>query len=168
MGGVARFFAVVAACGFVASLVVHLIAWTGLEPPFGEAVFVLHAGIFVVWLPAVLMTQKLVRGAPRRDFWKAALRGCPQWMRTGLYILFPYVFVNFFAGMLLGVEEQGTPYRMFSGHWLLFYFAGMAMLTSAANLNSRGPRKCANGHGAPPFSRFCSECGSELPPDPIV
>lgn len=39
---------VLAALGFVLSLIVHVMALAGYVPPGGEAVFAMHFGVFVV------------------------------------------------------------------------------------------------------------------------
>src|SRR6266540_914652 len=52
-----------AVAGFFASLLVHLLALIGLPSPFGSATWLLHIGIFVVWLPTVLVAQRLGKGA---------------------------------------------------------------------------------------------------------
>ncbi|WP_295914308.1 hypothetical protein [uncultured Xanthomonas sp.] len=48
---------VLAALGFVLSLIVHVMALAGYVPPGGEAVFAMHFGVFIVWLPTVLLSQ---------------------------------------------------------------------------------------------------------------
>ena len=121
-----------------------------------------------MWVPAVLMAQKLSRGAEPTDIWKAVLRGCPSWMRRLFYVLFAYAFINFFAGITLGSNSEANDFRIFSGHWILFYFAALAMLHSADRLGSLGPRSCPNGHEISPFAKYCEKCGSQLPPPPIV
>ena len=65
-----------------------------------EACFwILHAGIFLVWIPAVLTAQSVVGNLNRRDFWKVVLRGSPEWMRYMVYGFFGYAFVNFLLFM---------------------------------------------------------------------
>lgn len=154
----------IAAAGFVASVMVHVSSLLGLPQPLGRLAWGLHIGIFVVWLPAVLVAQRLSKGAKQADFWKAVLRGCPRWMKRFLYVLVPYIFINFFVGIALGPDTESDNFRIFSGHWMFFYFAGMAMLHSAHRLGSLEPRTCPQGHEVSPFAKFCEECGSELPP----
>ena len=163
----ARPFALLALAGLVASVIVHGCSLLGLPQPFGEAAWGLHVGIFVVWFPAVLVAQKLTRGAKQADFWKAALRGCPAWMRTTLYVLFAYVFVNFFVGIALGPDSEAGQFRLFSGHWMVFYFAAFAMLWSAEQLGEAAASTCPQGHECSPFAKFCEECGAQLPPPRI-
>jgi len=163
----ARPFAMLALAGLVASMVVHACSLLGLPSPFGAASWGLHIGIFVIWLPAVLMSQKLTRGARQADFWKAALRGCPPWMRTAFYVIFAYGIINFILGIALGPDSEADQFRLFSGHWMIFYFAGFAMLWSAAQLSTAPTPTCPRGHECSPFARFCEECGEPLPPPPI-
>jgi hypothetical protein len=154
----------IAVAGFAASVVVHLCSLVGVEQPFGRAAWGLHVGIFVVWLPAILVSQKLTKGARQAEFWKAVLRGCPAWTRRALYVLFAYTFVNFFVGIAAGHQSDADNLRIFSGHWMLFYGAGAAMLYSAHRLGPPGVPRCPLGHEVSPFAKFCDECGAPLPP----
>jgi hypothetical protein len=53
----------------------------------------------VVWIPAVLVAQRLVGSTNRKDFWKVVLKGSPDWMRYMVYTFFAYAFVNFLLFM---------------------------------------------------------------------
>jgi hypothetical protein len=66
-----------AAVGILASCFLYIGSFaTG--PELGRvASRFLFPGIFVVWLPTVLLMNWLARGFKPRDLWKAALRGCP-------------------------------------------------------------------------------------------
>jgi hypothetical protein len=86
---------VLAATGLIASLIVHMSALLGMPSPLGEESWVLHIGIFVVWLPAVLVLQSLSGEFKQKDLWRAALRGCPDWMRRIIWGFFAYAMVNF-------------------------------------------------------------------------
>jgi hypothetical protein len=115
-------FMYIAAIGVVLSVVVHISALLGMPSPFGEISWVLHMGIFVVWLPAILVANKLVRGFKQKDFWKAALRGCPQWMKNLIYLFLGYAILNFtifaisdFAGGCSVMTGGDTPSNVFRG-----------------------------------------------------
>lgn len=164
----ARIFMWIAAAGLIASAIVHVSSLLGLPQPFGPAAWGLHIGIFVVWLPAILVAQKLTQGVKEKDYWKVVLRGCPSWMRRSFYLLFAYTAINFFAGIAGGPETDANKYRIFSGHWMLFYFVAMAILFSANRLGSLATRTCPRGHEVSPSATFCDECGSPLPPVPIA
>jgi hypothetical protein len=100
-----------AAAGFLASLLVHVLALLGLPSPFGPATWLLHVGIFVVWFPAVLVSQRLSKNVPQADLWKAVLRGCPRWMKTGSYVVFAYGIVNSSCSSRGRVATQSTTSR---------------------------------------------------------
>ena len=167
-------FFCLAVVGLVLSIIAHLFAVFGLPQPLGSAAWSLHVGIFVVWLPAVLVSQRLVRDFKQKDFWKAALRGCPVWMRWMTFGFFGYAFVNFALFIAhapsKGHPTDGTPavvFRGFSGHWMAFYSAAAAILYSAIATNRRdSARRCPNNHPVPPAATFCEECGSRIDEKP--
>lgn len=165
-------FMFLAAVGFVLSATAHLLALFGMEVPGGGYVWGLHIGIFVVWIPTVLVSMQTTRFATRRDVWNIALGGCPPWMRYGLYILFAYAILNFvlFIGTApkhsaqLGSTPPSSVVRGFSGHWMVFYAGAFAVLYSRINAPQLyKPRKCPNGHVVSPTARFCPDCGYAFP-----
>ena len=97
-------FVWLSAIGLLVSLWVHIGALMGRGVP--SAFWVLHVGIFVVWLPAVLAAQRLVGNTNRKDFWKVVLKGAPDWLRYLMYVLFAYEFVNFMISM--GQSSSGS------------------------------------------------------------
>ncbi len=163
------------AFGFLLSLVAHVSARAGTDLKLGNGVFVLHGGIFLVWLPAMLIAMRLGRGKAGTwgfgfSSWKQVLSGCPRWMTYLLIALFAYVFLNFF--LFMGkVQPQSSPtdpaspevIRGFSGHWLLFYYAAFAIAYSAFKKPELlANATCSKGHRALPTDKFCSECGSPV------
>jgi hypothetical protein len=162
---------VLAAIGFVVSLASHVCALVGLPQPLGDRAFILHIGIFVVWLPAVIVGNKLARDYKQEEFWEAALRGCPRWMTLTAKIFFVYAIINFALFVLSGSTGRhqhgaGMPpevVRGFSGHWMVFYSAAFCILYSAIQVAKRDPaRRCPNGHPVPPSAKFCEQCGGEI------
>jgi hypothetical protein len=155
------------AAGFVASLIVHLCALAGVPNPFGHAAWALHIGIFVVWLPAIIVTNMRIGkfAYKRNDFWKVALAGAPKWMQTMVKGFFIYAVINFafFIFRAVGKPQAsiGRSFELqgFSGHWMAFYSAGIALLYSATK---RVESKCANGHQASPVAKFCDQCGTPV------
>jgi hypothetical protein len=113
--------------------------------------WVLCVGIFVVWLPAVLVAQRLVGGMYRKDFWKAVLKESPDWMRYMVYGFGGYAMANFLLFMTKaptgggGANPPAIVWRGFSGHWMAFYSAALAILYSAAR--SEG---------------YCTRCGQPV------
>jgi hypothetical protein len=78
------FFVFLSAIGLVVSLWIHLGAVMGRRVAPEAFFWMLGVGIFIVWLPAVLVAQRLVGSTNRRDFWKVVLKGSPDWMRYGV------------------------------------------------------------------------------------
>jgi hypothetical protein len=130
-------FLLLSGLGLLLSIVVHIAALTGVEILSNEYFFLLHGGIVVVWLPAVLVARRVTRQVPQAEFWNAALGGCPTWMRKAFYALFGYAILNF---MLLLSRNIGQPKHTgttlsdvwgFSGHWMVFYAGAFCILYSA-------------------------------------
>jgi hypothetical protein len=131
-------FIVLSGVGLGLSLWVHLGAVAGRRVA-PEAFFSkLNVGIFVVWFPAVFVAIKRVGNNARKDFWKLVLRGSPEWMRYMVYGFFAYAIVNFAIFFFQapqgssGANPPAAVWRGFSGHWMAFYSAALAILYSAA------------------------------------
>jgi len=138
-----------AAIGFLLSLWVHIEAVLGHQPIPANLFWVLHVGIFVVFIPAIFVTARRIGSTSRKDFWKAALRGTPDWIRYLVYACLAYAVVNFllvFGPDFLSNSGKGNgnppdQWRGFSGHWMAFYSAAFAMLYAAlATRRSRLPQ----------------------------
>jgi hypothetical protein len=166
-------FMYLAGLGLVLSVIVHVSALLGTPSPLGEIAWGLHIGIFIVWLPAVIVAMSLVKDFKQKDYWKAALRGCPKWMKNLTYFFFGYAILNFALFIILEIvsgnskeSRSGTPpnvFRGFSGHWMVFYCAAMAILYSAIHVKEHDDaRRCLNGHLVSPSAKFCEECGSKI------
>ena len=130
-------FLSLAALGFLASLATHLLALAGSLPPGGNAVFGLHLGIFVLWIPGVLLGLRVNWVQRSRGAWRNVLAGCPTWMRYVTAGLFVYAIVNFFLAFAEVDARPGDDdalssavLRGFSGHWMLFYGVAFAVLYS--------------------------------------
>lgn len=162
-------FLVLSAIGFVLSAAAHVLALTGIVPLDGRIVMLLHIGIFVVWIPTVLVVNRATKGANRKDFWKIALSGCPSWMRYAVYGLFCYAALNFLifiSSTMHGPRSKeitAETIRGFSGHWMIFYAAAFATLYSAIwRPQMLRDRKCPNGHTVAVSDGYCPTCGRLL------
>jgi hypothetical protein len=148
-----RLLAVAALTGFCLSLLVHISALLGLDAsasfPF---VWLLHAGIFLVFIPFVLASRKAFGRQPRLAELRA---GFPVWIAVFGSAVFAYAVINFLV--FLAFTEGGSPLirdgkfvlqshgqlireitaseysafkaneiRGFSGHWLFFYYLPFA------------------------------------------
>jgi hypothetical protein len=165
-------FVVVAGAGLLVSVLVHCMAVLGISSANKGLLGVLGLGVFVAWVPAVLVAGSLAKDVPARQFWPAVMRGCPQWMRTAAAAFFVYAIVNFFVFMLQTMGKPPLPaddplsLRAITGHIAAFYAVGMAILYSAIQVRRVGEvRMCMNGHRVGPFAKFCPECGAEVPPE---
>jgi hypothetical protein len=131
-------FIALSAAGLVLSLWVHLGALAGQRVAPEAFFWILHIGIFVVWIPTVLAYIKRVGSASRKDAWKLALRSSPQWMRYMVYGFFGYALLNFAIFFFhapngsSGANPPAVAWRGFSVHWMAFYSAALATLYAAA------------------------------------
>ena len=127
---------------------------------------VLFPGIFVVWLPTVLVMTRLTRNVRRTDLWKVALSGCPVWMRRSLYTLILIGAAIFLFNVVLGGNRKDPPMIYFgAGHMFIFYGISFCILYSALH----SPRlmsiqRCPNGHEISALDSFCPVCGSSITP----
>ncbi|HEY4360725.1 MAG TPA: hypothetical protein VGN17_07135 [Bryobacteraceae bacterium] len=163
------FLAVLAGIGLILSFLSHVAALSGAQGPLGTRTFWLHIGVFIVWIPTVLVSKRMTAGFDQKDFWKAVLRGCPSWARYVVGGFFAYALVNFILALTnappKGSGPGGMPpsvVRGFSGHWMAFYSAAMAVLYSAAHVPELRPRTCSNGHAVGPQAQFCENCGQPV------
>ena len=159
---------VYAACGLGLSLIVHIPSFFGIALGGNTLFTALHLGIFPLWIPVVLIGRKMAGGGQRRnDFWKAALSGCPVWMKYMTYFFFAYAILNllwFIAHAPKG-QHQGDDMiaHGFSGHWMAFYAAGLAILTTAHRYGlSNLQRTCPFGHDVSWTDKFCPTCGASV------
>src|SRR4051794_3817478 len=104
-------FLAIATVGFAAILTVHVAALFGNTVPFERLLRILGPGVFVVFLPTVLVMTRLTRDFKQKDLWRAALRGCPRWMYRTFYVLFIYCWAGFFVLPLIfggGMDSVGN------------------------------------------------------------
>ena len=163
------FFLTLSALGLVLSITSHGAAILGTTGPLGDYSWALHVGIFVVWIPTVLIANRLTKDVPRKDFWKAALRGCPKWMTYMSYGFFGYAFLNFVLFAITAPKGHASNsmspavVRGFSGHWMAFYSVALSVLYSATRLwDQEWQSRCQNGHTVSPLAKFCDQCGQPV------
>jgi len=97
MAKIAYPFLLLAGVGFTVVLVIHAATLFGATYLFEHSLKFVGPGLFVVWLPTVLIMGRLTRDFKQRDIWRAALRGCPEWMRKAQWALVGYTWIGFFA-----------------------------------------------------------------------
>ena len=148
-----RFLAAFALLGLLLSLAVHIAALLGIDLATRfPAVWLLHVGVFVVFIPFVFQVRRVLGARPSL----AAVRAlCPGWALLLGVFLAGYVMLNFLLFMqgaetggpairdgryVLQVHgrvvrtltadeyhaQQANVLRGFSGHWLIFYYVPLA------------------------------------------
>jgi hypothetical protein len=158
-------FLALSGIGFIVSLCVNIGSLMGRRVLPEGFFFILHIGIFAVWFPAVLVAKQRIGHLQRKDFWKIALRGAPDWMRYFVYAVFFYSFIEFFVFVghaPAGGSQPGfSAWRSFSGVWMAFYSGAFAILYAASGDQVRGGR-CTNSHAVLPGANFCTLCGQPV------
>jgi hypothetical protein len=162
-----------AAIGLIASFVVHALTFFGVTLGGNPLFVTLHVAIFPLWFIVVTIAMKTMAGMSRKDSWKAALSGCPAWMRYMTNGFFIYALVNFLIFFLTSMANAphgvklDTPspeiWRGFSGHWMAFYSAGLAIATTAYRRGTDNwGAQCPNGHAVAVSDNYCPVCGGRL------
>jgi hypothetical protein len=160
-------FVGLSAVGLLVSLWVHLGAVMGRRDAPPAFFWLLHIGILVVWIPAIFVAKLQFGNRQTRDYWKRALKASPAWMRYMVYGFFGYAMVNFLLFISHapaddgGVNPPAVVWRGFSGHWMAFYSAALAIFYSATRTNIES-HHCLNGHPVPTNADFCTRCGQSV------
>lgn len=157
---------VLSAIGLLASFFLHIASFF-VGPQFGERqILFVFPGIFIVWIPTIFLAHKLTSDFKQRDFWKAALRGCPSWMYRALWILWGYVFFMAFALPFLRGSSPGASPSGFLIVPAVFYSSSFGVAYSILHVDKFDEsRRCLNGHRISPLAKFCEECGAPAAPD---
>ena len=83
------FFFLLSAVGFIASVLAHVVALGGVDlEEISPAIRFLPVGIFLVWIPVVMLQKSL----PPEASWKA--RGPPKWLGLLMIYAFAFLFVS--------------------------------------------------------------------------
>lgn len=166
MLGVIYALLALAAIGFVATLIVHVASLFGIIYPFDHSTKLLVPGMFIVFVPMIFVMNRLTKDFKQKDIWRAALRGCPTWMRRAVWIIFGYAWVGFFALPFLyggGMSSAANGARVGSATFLIFYLVPLAVLYSATQVQHfDNGKRCLNGHTVSPLAKFCEECGAPV------
>jgi hypothetical protein len=111
-----------AATGWALGLIINLLAWFDIDvSEYLPFIWVLHIGIFIVWIPAIIQLKKKQRPAlnifPAKPFTliKSITHGVPQWLVSIAIAGFVYAFINF--GLFI-LQLPGTP-DIKDGHYIL-------------------------------------------------
>lgn len=146
-----RILFLLAMLGFALCAAVCVQAIYALKAPDPGTYFPLLEGLPVIWLPTVLTLNWMSKDFKRKDFWKAALRGCPGWVRWFAWGFFAFAFVS---ALLLGPNG-------FLPMMMAAYLICAATMLSAANVVEADPaRRCPNGHVVTGSATYCPDCGA--------
>jgi hypothetical protein len=145
----------------VVSLIVHLSTFSGIDPMETiPGVMLIHLVIFPPFIAAIVYANKANRESGYSQ--EQVLKFAPKWMQAMAGFFFVYAIVNFIIFLILvhggGPEKRDGKFfladhghiirqltepefhqmqayvvRGFSGHWMLFSSAAMALLTGVAN-----------------------------------
>jgi len=122
----------------------------------------LSIGMFVVWLPTVIVAARTCRSVARNDMWKIMLSGCPPWMRGALWTACGFGMLNFVYSVTRG-KDHSSFIQSAGGHLIIFYGIAFCVMYSALHapqlLNAR---VCINGHLVSPGDAFCPKCGVSM------
>jgi hypothetical protein len=130
--------AMVALAGVLYSLWIHVNAVFGRKVVDQFVFFAMHVACIVLMFPATWL-----RNGKMYASWKQAVNTNTRWLQSPLYAFGAYAMFNFFYCMQFvptkgshGEELPESVIRMFSGHWMLFFFAAFVMLWTSANPES--------------------------------
>jgi hypothetical protein len=151
---------VLSAVGVVLCLAFYLRGLTGIRLLATKETSFLFEGLFVVWIPTVLLANRLTKDFKQKDFWKAALRGCPAWMRAALWVVIGCVFGVFFLPVLSKRSPGDSP-QIFVLFPIMFYAVSFCVMYSLISVEEHdSSRRCLNGRAIAPAAKFCEECGA--------
>ena len=149
-------FYVLAVIGFGASAIIHAVTFGGIDLlEHIPVLLLLHVLIFAVWIPGILRARKAQR--QNLATLGQQLGRSPGWLQALVVLLFVYMFLNFLLCLVLlefaVPDEMGgkkvlhshgkivrelsdgeyrrckaRQTRLFTGHWMFFYAAGMILL----------------------------------------
>jgi hypothetical protein len=148
--------------GMVLCLGSYIFELAGIYAPPTNRPSLLFFGIFVVWVPTIVLMNKLTQDFKQKDMWKAVLRGCPPWMKKAMWALIGGMFL---LGLLPLLRAKIYPDvgMLFP---ILFYAISFCVSYSYINFERHdSTRRCLNGHAISPLAKFCEECGAPAAPD---
>lgn len=137
-----RILALFSLLGLLGSMACHVIGLLGIDPPGGKRLFILHIGIFIVWIPLVIAGNR-TRPSKARDNVDHLLAEVPKWTTVWIVAVFVYALFNFASFQWAtrhyprGKVPLALELRGFSGHWMLFYSVALAGHLGLARLKEK-------------------------------
>ena len=132
--------------GLIFSAVVHFSMIFNIYNPPRKLIVLIYIGHIAVIYPALIISKKIRDKANIKDFKKAIVNACPNWMSvmTGVFIAYTLAGLIFFAfkrhlsGTVVTNEDMivDNSFRGFSGHWMALYSLAFTILYSCRNLKN--------------------------------
>ena len=139
----------IAAAGFIAALICHILGWLQINPPGGNWVFLLHVGCMALWIPLVIFANKTKPPGMKGNM-DHLLAEVPKWVRMIAGIVFGYAILNFiyFIYCTSQFPKNKVPsyihLRGFSGHWMMFYGIAAIGFFALARLEKKRKEAASN------------------------
>jgi len=160
-----------AGLGLFLSLILHISGLLGVIPSAyigqaAQAARYLNLVMMVVCLVSIFLSNRMSENYPLKEFWKATLRGCPDWLKYLPVCLLAYAFL--FATLNQGGKGHGVPGSLLrvqesAAFGIAIYALCLAIFYSALHVQGvEETRKCPNGHEVSPTVKFCEECGAKI------
>ena len=126
-------FMLLGLAGFLVSLYVHIAAWFGQIVLPQSWLLGLHIGMFPPFFVSMFLSPRALR--LRRQV-RSDQAG--NFLNTAMMVVFFYALANFVLGMSISAFHHGQmppvqEWKLFSGHWMLFYFWSFAILYQAVH-----------------------------------
>ena len=129
-----------ALAGFIISFCINFASLLKIALPESAPFFLLHAGIFVVFFPALLAAKKMLGTSYGLNFWKRVMKEAPEGFRYLFYVIFAYSWLIGFFALFNGPPTQvrssdfnKSAWLPFSAVWMIFYYTSFVVLLSAHN-----------------------------------
>lgn len=119
--------------GFLVSLYVHIAAWFGQIVLPQSWLLGMHIGMFPPFFASMFLAPRSLR---LRRHVRSDQAG--NFLNTAMMVVLFYALANFGLGMLILAFHHGQmppvqQWKLFSGHWMLFYFWSFAILYQAVH-----------------------------------
>jgi hypothetical protein len=155
----------IAVVGLFSNLILHISGFFSSIPPAQAAQVAryLNLVMFAVSVVSIVTANRVCENYLPRDYWKAALRGCPQWLKYLPAFLLAYAILFATIHGSSGVLGSAPKVQEGCAFGMAIYAISLAILYSALqvqDVNRVG--KCLNGHQVPADAKFCEECGAQV------
>jgi ABC-type xylose transport system permease subunit len=157
-----------AGLGLVLNLILHISGFLGgiylaYSSQADQVARYLNQGMFIVCVVSIIAANNICRDFKPKEFWTAALRGCPKALKylPGLLIAYAFLFAVIHGSS--GVPGSPSMVQLGCAFGMAIYAVSLVLLYSALHVQEVDEaRKCPNGHQVPAAAMFCEECGAKV------